>query len=425
MIEASIRAVADLIPIFVVASVLIGLPVALVARAKKRPVVTTTLWSVSLLGVLAVTLLPGGMGDAGKDTVCYIGPSLRGVLSTTPGQLNVLLFLPVCFFGVCAFRRPIAVLAGGLLLTGSVETLQALLPLGRSCSYSDMTANALGAVAGVVCGIAWLKLRRHQQLFTRRDAGTGMRVFGIGGALIAAVFWFGITPVYGGPEAVGATGDQEKWARSVAAQVYGEQAKIIQVQQREPMPGFPGKVDVTTDKGNLTLLWPERKIQSAFSVDNQDDGGSLTPDQSKAAAERFAEKWYPDEIKGSKITFDPLAKGKAPYVLSYRRYVNDIMMPMRLDITVTSSGRIMGVTARLVKDPRLPKPELDKAAAEKRAEELTDLKAGSPIFLIAQEVSGEWRPVWIVNMIRDGESEPHGAAVYLDAVSGTLVQRQD
>ncbi|RMB85880.1 VanZ family protein [Streptomyces shenzhenensis] len=425
MIEASIRAVADLIPVFVVASVLIALPVALLARAKNWPVVTTTLWSVSLLGVLAVTLLPGGIGDAGKETVCYIGPSLRGVLSTTPGRLNVLLFVPVCFFGVCAFRRPIAVLAGGVLLTGSVEMLQALLPLGRSCSYSDLAANTIGTVAGVLCGIVWLALRRHRPLFTRRDAGTSMRLFGIGGAAIAAMFWLAITPVYGGPEAVGATSEQEKWAKSVATQVYGGQAKIVQVQQREPVPGFPGKVDVTTDKGNLTLLWPERKIQSAFSVNNQDDGGSLTPDQSKESAVRFAQKWYPDEIKGSKITFDPLAKGKAPYVLSYRRYVNDIMMPMRLDITVTSSGRIMGVTARLVEDPKLPKPELDKAAAEKRAEELTDLKAGSPVFLIAQEVSGEWRPVWIVNMIRDGESGPQGAAIYLDAVSGQMVQRQD
>ncbi|GED86002.1 hypothetical protein TNCT6_30870 [Streptomyces sp. 6-11-2] len=60
------------------------------------------------------------------------------------------------------------------------------------------------------------------------------------------------------------------------------------VQQREPMPGFPGQVDIATDKGNPTALWPERKIQSVFSVENQDDGGSLTPDQSKAAAEKFA-----------------------------------------------------------------------------------------------------------------------------------------
>ncbi|MGY3202741.1 VanZ family protein [Streptomyces sp. TE5632] len=422
MIEASIRAVADLIPVFVVASVIVALPVVLLARAKKCPVTATTLFSVSLLGVLAVTLLPGGMGDAGNEIACYIGPSLRGVLSTTPGQLNVLLFVPVCFFGVCSFRRPIAVLTGGVLLTGSVEMLQALLPLGRSCSYSDLSANALGAFAGVLCGLGWSSLRRHRPLFTRRDAWNSARLFGIGGAVISTVFMFGITPVHGGAEAVGATSEQEKWARSVANQVYGEQTKVIQVQQREPIPGFPGKVDVTTDKGNLSLLWPDRKIQSALSVDNQDDGGTLTPDQAKQAAEEFADKWYPEEIKGSRSTFDPLAKGKAPYVLSYRRYTDDIMMPMRLDVTVTSSGRIMGVNARLVEDPKLPEAKLDRAAAEKHAEELTRLKAGSPVFLIAQEVYDEWRPVWVVNMVRDGEKEAQGTAIYLDAVSGKPVQ---
>ncbi|MBQ0829436.1 VanZ family protein [Streptomyces tagetis] len=426
MIEASIGAVADLVPVFLVAAVLIAVPVVLLARAKKWPVVAATLWSLSLLGVLAVTLLPGGMGDAGMGVVCYIGPSLRGVLSTTQGQLNVLLFVPVCFFGVCAFRRPTAVLAGGLLLTAGVEMLQALLSIGRSCSYSDLEANALGVVAGVLCGTAWLALRRHRPLFTWRDVWTGGRFLGVGGVVIGAIFWFGIPPVYGGPEFVAATSEQDAWARSAAAEVYGEQAEVVRVRQQEAIHGFPGKVEIVTDKGNLTALWPQRKMESLFSVDYEDDEGSLSSGQSRSAAEEFAARWYPDETKGSEVTFEPVAKGKAPYVLSYRRHVDGIMMPMRLDITVTSSGRIVGVATRLVADPKLPEPELDQAAAERRAEELTGLKAGSPVFLVAQEVDREWRPVWVVNMSGEGETEPGGVvAVHLDAVSGQMVQRQD
>ncbi|MFE7230209.1 hypothetical protein ACWCRF_06820 [Streptomyces sp. NPDC002405] len=86
-------------------------------------------------------------------------------------------------------------------------------------------------------------------------------------------------------------------------------------------------------------------------------------------------------------------------------------------------GSVGGVC--LVDDPKLPRPELDKAAAEKRAEALTHLKPGSPVSLIAQEVYGEWRPVWIVNMIQEGESKPWGSAVHLDAVSGKMVQPED
>ncbi|MGW1400675.1 VanZ family protein [Streptomyces sp. NPDC002405] len=425
MIEASIGALANLIPVFVVASILVAVPVYLLARAKRKPAVATTLWSISLVGVLAVTLTPGGAGAAESGIVCYVGPSLAGTLSTTPGKLNVLLFVPVCFFGVCAFRRPFGVLAGGLLLTAGVELLQSLLPLGRSCVYSDLAANALGSGIGVLCAVSWQALKRQKPLFGLRDVRQGGLALGVGGVALAAIFYFGVTPVYGGQESVGATGAQEEWARSVVDQVYGKGTNIVQVQQREAIPGFPGKVDVTTDKGSMTLLWPDRKIQSAFSVNNKDDAGTLTPEESKKSAEEFAKKWYADEVKGSEATFDPLAKGKAPYVLSYRRYRNGVMLPLRLDITVTSSGRIMGVNAQLVDDPEMPEPRLDEAAAKKRAEQLTKLKAGDPAFMIAQEVLGDWRPVWIVNLIREGETEPKGAAIYLDAVSGEPVQRQE
>lgn len=425
MIEASIRAVAGLIPVFAAVAVLIAVPVALLARAKKWPTTAVTLWSVSLAGVLAVTLLPGGMGNSGGDITCYIGPSFRGVLSTTPGQLNVLLFVPVSAFGVSAFRRPVPVLGGGLLLSGGVELLQALLPLGRSCGYSDLAANTLGTVAGVLCGLAWLAIRRRGPVLSWRETRRSISCLGAGGAVVAAALCFGVTPLHAGAEAVGATAEQDRWARSVAVQVYGPDTKVVQVKQREAAPGFPGKVDVTTDQGNLMLLWPERKIQSVFSVDSKDDGGSLTAEQARAVGERFAEKWYADEIRGGRATFDPLAKNGAPYVLSYRRYKDDVMMPLRLDITVTSSGRIMEINAHLLPDPDLPKSELSEAAAKKRAEQLSGMKAGDPAFMIAQEVFGAWRPVWVINMIQDGESGPHGTAVHLDAFSGQMVQSQE
>ncbi|PZH05449.1 hypothetical protein C1I97_18765 [Streptomyces sp. NTH33] len=346
MIEASIGALSNLIPVFAVASILVAAPVCLLTRAKQKPVIATTLWSVSLVGVLAVTLTPGGVGIVESGTVCYLGPSLTGLLSTTPGKLNVLLFVPVCFFGVCAFRRPLGVFVGGLLLTAGVELLQSLLPLGRSCTYSDLAANALGCGIGVLCGVAWQAFKKRKPLFGLRDVWQSGLALVIGGAAVSAIFHFGVTPVYGGQEAVGATAAQEEWARSVAAQVYGADADVVQVQQREVMPGFPGKLDVTTDKGSLILLWPDRKIQKAFSMNDKDDAGTLSPGESRKYAEKFAEKWYADEIEGSEVTFGPLAKGKAPYVLSYRR------MAMSIDITVTSSGRITDVDAQLVEDSK-------------------------------------------------------------------------
>ncbi|MEU6013040.1 VanZ family protein [Streptomyces sp. NPDC047515] len=425
MIEASIGALDGLIPIFVLVAIVFTIPVLLWAKAKKLPMVPSVLWSISLAGALVVTLTPGGGGFVENHPVCYIGPSAQGVLSTVPGQLNVALFVPVSLFAVVAFRKPILALAGGAILTCGVELLQAVLPLGRSCSYSDIAANAMGVVAGVLLGTGWVWWRSRRPPITRRDSWQAAGLLGIGGSAMGAMFLFVVTPAYGGQEAVGATAAQGAWARQVAAEIYGDSVDVIQVQAREAIPGFPGRVDVTTAKGSLTLLWPDKKIQTMFANDNKDDGGSLTRSQVEATGLRFAQKWFPGEVKGSDSTLERLGGGEGPYILSYRRYANGVMMPMRLDITVSSAGRVMAINARSVPDPHLPEPKLDKSAAKRRAEELSGIKASDDAFVIAQELSGTWVPVWIVNLIRDGETEPSGAVVYLDAVTGMEVQRQE
>ncbi|MCX4795641.1 MULTISPECIES: hypothetical protein [unclassified Streptomyces] len=85
----------------------------------------------------------------------------------------------------------------------------------------------------------------------------------------------------------------------------------------------------------------------------------------------------------------------------------------------------MAANTRPVPDPHLSEPKLDKSAAKRRAEELSGVRASDDAFVIVQEVSGTWVPVWVVNLIRDGETEPSGAVVYLDAVTGLEVQRQE
>ncbi|MFD4761479.1 hypothetical protein ACFWOJ_22155 [Streptomyces sp. NPDC058439] len=44
-----------------------------------------------------------------------------------------------------------------------------------------------------------------------------------------------------------------------------------------------------------------------------------------------------------------------------------------------------------------PEPKLDKSAAKRRAEELSGVRASDDAFVIVQEVSGTWVPVWGVN----------------------------
>ncbi|GAB2805924.1 hypothetical protein GCM10027073_43190 [Streptomyces chlorus] len=388
-----------------------------------------SLWTASLVAVLVVTLLPGGAGDTLASVSCNAGPSVRGMVTTTSGRLNILLFVPLGLFGVLLFRRPLAVLTGGIALTGTVELLQALLPLGRACSHEDLLMNCAGGFLGTVLGTVWLRARQGRWPLMRRDGLMGGGLLILTTVALTATFHFAVPSVAGGAGVVAPTAEQEEWGRRAAADLYGPDATVVKVQLREGFADVPTRVDVSTDQGSLTLVWPEKKLISASSYNNRDDEGSLSPGDVKKAGEGFARGWYAEEVKGSEATFDQLGDGtsKGPYILSYRRYRDEVLMPMRLDITVSSAGRIMSVTARPEPDPALEDPEIAHEEAQRRAEEMSPGFTAGETFLIAQKVYEQWRPVWIVNLLPKGvqADEGDGTVVYLDAISGTPVERQE
>jgi hypothetical protein len=349
---------------------------------------------------------------------CVTGTSLRNALPTTPGQLNLLLFAPACFFLVMATRRPMSSLAVAGVAVPGVEFAQAALPLGRTCTYSDLTLNCAGAAFGLSAGVAVLAFMARRLPFSRRDFVRGGSV--AAGCLLAMFALFAtVTPVEGASEGLEVSVAQDRWARSAAVGVYGDHAKVVQIQLRPSVPSEPVKIDVTTDQGVLNLSWTDRKILAAEADNHQDDGGTLTSAQAKAVGQRFASRWFPEEVKDSRVIWDPLGEGNGPYALSYRRYRDDILMPMRLDITVSSSGRIMAITVRAAKDPTLPKPVLDHAEAQRRAKDLTNMEPVGDTFLLAEQVNGTWRPLWLVNVGNNGEAQ---AAFRIDAVTGQQVQ---
>ncbi|MFE2267241.1 hypothetical protein [Streptomyces griseosporeus] len=63
--------------------------------------------------------------------------------------------------------------------------------------------------------------------------------------------------------------------------------------------------------------------------------------------------------------------GKTLYNLTWRRYRQGVMMPMRLDITITSAGHVIGLSCRPVADPLLPAVALTEAQAQKIVKEST------------------------------------------------------
>jgi uncharacterized membrane protein len=108
VIEASISAVPGLIVSFLILAVLVAVPTALVAKARKKPWHLRTALACYLAGIVAVTLLPG---DAGLESwQCDTGMP-TDLFTSASSLLNIALFAPGAFLAVLLFRRPVTVAA--------------------------------------------------------------------------------------------------------------------------------------------------------------------------------------------------------------------------------------------------------------------------------------------------------------------------
>ncbi|MFF6907883.1 VanZ family protein [Streptomyces sp. NPDC012389] len=272
MISASVGALQGVVPLFLLLAVLLAVPAVVIARARQAAVLPGVAAAVFFAGAFAVTLTPGGAGGAATNMACVTGTSPGEALRTTPGVLNALLFAPACFFLVRATRRPLTSLAVICLAVPGVEWAQAAFPLGRTCTYSDLTLNCAGAALGWAAGLLTAGLARKNSPLTRRDLirGGGPAA---AGALVMLALFSALTPIEGPSEGLGVSAAQDRWAREAAAGVYGDDARVVQVQLRPALPHEPVRIDVTTDLGSLTLSWPDRKILTPRADDRRDDGG--------------------------------------------------------------------------------------------------------------------------------------------------------
>ncbi|MFD8967708.1 VanZ family protein [Streptomyces sp. NPDC059568] len=415
MIKASIAAVPGLFFSFLIVAILFAVPVALIARARKKPVVVRVLLAMSVAGVVSVTLLPGHAGTGG-GAQCDSGWPTH-LLTSPSALLNVALFLPGAALGILVFRRPVTVAAVWLLFSTTVEFIQAMVPMGRSCSVTDIAANAMGTMLGVGAGAAWLRLRDQRFSGFGRDAAWGAGLAVAGAAAMVALFQSQVS----GTDLVAADDRREafaqrlegsdQWMESTAVGVFGTGTKVNGT--RAETIDTRTKITASTDRGDISGWWPDRTLEQAWTSNTRGDEGSLSQAQVTDVARKFAQKWLPQNVEGSTEKTRPMGEGPTKvYLISYRRYVYGVMAPMRLDITVTTAGRVMGFTAETVPDPDLPKPVLTEEDAKRLVHEKTDARIGNTI-LLAQRVGGQWRPVWLVGA---GDKD-----VFLDAVNGQQI----
>ncbi|MFC9235804.1 VanZ family protein [Streptomyces decoyicus] len=423
MIEASIGALPGLIPAFLIIAMLLGIPSAIGAKAKGKPVGLSLLLAAALAGVLTVTLMPGD-GGSGRAGICDVGLPVQGFLASESARLNVMLFVPVSCLAVLFFKRPILALSGTLMLTCGVELLQSWAGLGRACSYDDIKANALGGLLGVLLGIVTLWAWKRRLPFTRADALWGACIGVVGGLTLTASFAFTVEPVHLEAKSQDRRENmqdmlaQDAWLQQTVNDLYGKDTRITQSASEKLMNGR-WRLRAETAQGSIVGLWPDRKLMR-FALQGVSGTGTLSEAEIQTAGDRFAKKWFPKDVVGAKITHRAPAGDRGPRILTYRRYVGGVMMPMRLDMTISASGRVMGLAARTVQDPNIPKAVVTKAKAKKQAERAAAGGTAMPVKLLAQRVNHVWRPVWMVSIVREPKQTVE-STVFIDAVTATEV----
>ncbi|MCA5894227.1 VanZ family protein [Isoptericola sp. NEAU-Y5] len=129
-----------------------------------RPRVAWALCGVSLLPVLALTLVPVDRELFERCAVQWAFPTFGRVEMFA----NVVLFVPPVLLAAVALRRPWAAFLAGSAASALVELVQALVPaIGRSCDTGDWLSNTTGALVGAA--LAWVALRLAVR--TRDGAG--------------------------------------------------------------------------------------------------------------------------------------------------------------------------------------------------------------------------------------------------------------
>ncbi|MFI2372785.1 VanZ family protein [Streptomyces sp. NPDC018833] len=414
MIKASIAAVPGLLFSFLVVFILLAVPVTAIAKTRNQPVIVWTLLAAALSGVLSVTLLPGNSGVASGN--CDTGTP-ADLFASPSALLNVALFVPLSLLGVLLFRRPLTVAVSSMLFSGTIEFVQAVLPLERSCSVTDVAANAAGSLIGAAAGVFWLRLRRREHIRAGRDALWGAVLAVVGAALLAGLFRWQVPG-----EDIVAREDRRRefaletegavgWITLAAKDIFGQDTNVTQ--SSVVQEGSRTRVSAVTDRGAVSGWWPEKTLEQAWATDNKGDEGNLSQNQVQKIGGDFARRWFAKDIAAAQETVRAVGDGPTKvYSISYRRYVNGVMMPLRLQVTVTTTGRVMGFGSKIVPDPKLPEPTVSEDQARNLGRKATG-DDPKDLTLLAQRIDGRWRPVWMMSAASQD--------VFIDAVTGQRV----
>lgn len=427
MIQAVFQGHLSFLALAVTATLLAGVAAYfLVARrASRARAVYCGLWVSSTVGPLTLTTW-GGSGVASGE--CAINLSVLESFAGVQGQLNVLLFVPFGLFAVLSMGRPFLSIAVGVVLVAALETSQAIVPfISRLCDSDDLITNITGVFAGVVLGAV---IRR----FTRGAPAVGRpmvkRAAVVGAVVAAAVVGAWLTLVQPVrtvlPTAVPkADADQVQALNAALDEAFPGAYEIDTADYLENVGG-ENLVTAQIPGGFSEITWPGREQFTvhftpsyhgegvhAYKIPKV-SGPSRTAQEARLIATRYASQYAPWALRDSRVTVREIDdRSDLGWIVEWRRWRGQVLMPMRLDIVIEPPGRMTDLLVRRIDDPELPQERVNEVEAWKVFEGHFRIKVAvedreQPIYL-AERRDGQWRIHWRLSA-REG-SMLHSAVV--------------
>ncbi|MCP8709005.1 VanZ family protein [Streptomyces sp. AC04842] len=401
-------------------------------RAGRARAAFCGLWVSSAVGPLILTTWAGSGVVTGE---CAVNVRVLEAFTSVQGQLNVLLFVPLGIFATLSTGRPLFSLVVGVVLVSAVETAQAVVPfISRLCDSDDLITNMVGVFTGVVLG----SVIRH---FMRRTPPIGRLIVKrsavgcvIVAALVAGAWLTLIHPVRTVPPTAVPEADavQVRALNAALDEAFRGAYKIDSADYLEDVEG-EGLVTAQIPGGFAEMTWPKREQFTVHLTPTYHGEGvyayeipkvsrpSRTGREAEIIATRYASQYAPWALRGSKVAVRAIDdRSDIGWIVEWRRWRGEVLMPMRLDIVIEPSGRMTDLMVRRIGDPQLPPERVGEAEAWKTFAEHLGVKVAvedreQPIYL-AERHEGRWRIHWRL-VAREG-GMLHSAVV--DATDGSI-----
>ncbi|MEE4423642.1 VanZ family protein [Streptomyces bugieae] len=434
MLEAVFKGHTAFVIVTSIISVTFFIVVLLVAKKRTDRPVSFALWCTSVASVLFLTLWTTG-GTQGSGT-CVVNLKLLEPFNTEQGLLNCLMFTPVGFMGAFVTRKVIPAVACGVALSVVIETAQGALPaIGRACDTSDLVSNSAGSLLGAVIAFLLVRVRRSDLTPWRLGRSPAVITCVTFSAIIGAVWATSIQPhSVRATEAVGsAAGDQRDAVAKAVRQAFGDHYTVGNVQFSSSPDSDRGTVMASLPVGFVQINWPEGNEITA-SLDMSDDGepaGFPVPGapthvenstQAKKVAVTYAELHFPWAVRGSKTEISPVGQNASlGWLVSWRRYRDSVLMPMRLDVQIDRTGHVSQLSTREAPDVAIPPSRISKGKALQLAKSSTPGCQKAEVGeLLAVKKGSDWHAVWRIKVTCKESS----AIVHINASSGAVEMKE-